>query len=71
MKYILLITVIVANQPASIHHFEVWSPVHCDLAKAAVEKGYAASFSKLDLKFSAICIEKTIEGREFVPGYVK
>ena len=71
MKFILLITMVMAGQPPQIHHVEVWSRVHCEVAKAAVEKDYAVAFQKADLRYSVTCIEKTIDGREFVPGYVK
>jgi hypothetical protein len=58
MKFVLLVTLLMPGQPPHSYQVEISSRLHCSLAKTAVEKEYAEAFSKLNLTYSVICIEK-------------
>ena len=60
IKVVLLVTLIVAGQPP--HSFQIvdLTRLHCSIAKTELEKEYARVFSKLNVTYSIVCIDKNL-----------
>lgn len=60
LNAVLVVTLIMAGQPPHSFHIEM-TPLHCDVAKTALEKEYAQQFSKMNVAYSIICLRRNIQ----------
>jgi hypothetical protein len=54
---VLLVTLVTTGQPPHSFRIEM-TPLHCDIAKAELEKEYAQKFGKANVTYSIICLRR-------------